>query len=282
MNTMILSRLILVSTFLFSFSHAFSQCVEEFSIHYFSSSTSDYILVKQNKTWAEAADCAKDKRNGKLARIDSQEENDFIFSEVAKLDLDKSKTVAPDGGGASYIWLGGSDLTTEGKWIWDVDGDGSGDQFWEGKSDGSAVGGLYNNWGSEPDDFGGKQDALAFAITDWPLGKAGQWNDVNELNELYFLIEIEKQTGLNEMLLNDKLMIYPNPAIQQLQIDLGELSDKIEVLKVFDVMGKENQIEINLENQIAVLKTSNLAKGTYILHLKLESGAFINRYFIKN
>jgi hypothetical protein len=36
-----------------------------------------------------------------------------------------------------------------------------------GALSGNPVGGLYNNWGNEPDDFGGGQDALGLSLNGW-------------------------------------------------------------------------------------------------------------------
>ena len=102
---------------------------------------------------------------------------------------------APDGGGGAYVWLGATDRVTENTWLWDGDNDGVGDPFWQGRVDGSPVGGLYNNWGREPDDYNG-QDAAGICLNRWPLssgslGGTGQWNDVDEYNNLYYLIEFD-------------------------------------------------------------------------------------------
>lgn len=99
-------------------------------------------------------------------------------------------SVANDGGGARYAWIGASDQTIEGMWVWE----NGGNQFWQGDASGAPIGGLYNNWGNEPDDFGGQQDAAAIALDDWPVGSgflgiASQWNDVNITNNLPFIVE---------------------------------------------------------------------------------------------
>jgi hypothetical protein len=151
-----------------------------------------YEVVTSGLTWEDASTAAQNKTMngapGYLARIDSDEENNEIFSQIS-INIDQAdyqNTSAPDGGGASYIWLGANDKETEGEWIW-VD---NGVQFWQGDSAGSAVGGLYNNWGQEPDDFNG-QDAAGIALNDWPFGVAGQWNDVDTDNMLFYIIEYE-------------------------------------------------------------------------------------------
>jgi hypothetical protein len=147
----------------------------------------DYEIVKENLGWVDAAACAVE-RGGHLAEVDSAEEQEGLFEQLNLAGILPEQTVAPDGGGASYVWLGGNDLAVEGRWIWDGDNDGDGVQFWEGTASGEPVGGHYTNWGLEPDNWS-NQDALGLAITDWPLGVAGQWNDVDAGNLLYYIIE---------------------------------------------------------------------------------------------
>lgn len=115
----------------------------------------------------------------------------LIFNALNNASITNSNTVAPDGGGAAYVWIGGNDLTTEGNWVWDGNNDGKGIQFWLGDTSGNPVNNLYNNWGKEPDNYLNSQDALGLALTNWPLGSAGQWNDIDDSNKLYFVIEFD-------------------------------------------------------------------------------------------
>lgn len=149
-----------------------------------------YELVLENRSWITAAFCAVE-QGGRLAEINSQSEQDGIFAALNQANINLSDTQATDGGGASYVWLGGNDLAEEGLWILDGDNDGQGPQFWQGAVDGSPVDGLFNNWGMEPDNFGTGQDALSLALTDWPFGVAGQWNDLDQINGLFYLIEFD-------------------------------------------------------------------------------------------
>jgi hypothetical protein len=150
----------------------------------------NYEIVKENRTWVASAAFASE-RGGFLAEINDLAEQNAIFNELGNASIIASNTVAPDGGNASYVWIGGNDITSEGNWFWDGNNDGTGIQFWMGTQSGTPINSLYNNWGDEPDDFGSGQDGLGLALTDWPFGIAGQWNDVTQNNELYFLIEFD-------------------------------------------------------------------------------------------
>lgn len=168
--------------------NAQSQCSPSpANIYTFTSNGKVYEIVKEKLNWVDAAACAV-LRGGKLAEINSQSEQDSLFYYINLAKINADSTVALDGGDASYLWLGGNDIAIEGNWVWDGDNNLTSVQFWQGTSTGSSLGGLYNNWGDEPDDWNG-QDALGIAITDWPLGIAGQWNDVDETNLLYYVIE---------------------------------------------------------------------------------------------
>jgi len=160
-----------------------------------------YDVITTPRTWtAAAADAASRTLNGvtgALARVDDRAENDAIFNQlIANIPSSSFRnTTAPDGGGGAYAWLGATDRQKDGTWKWDPTNSGAGDQFWSGKNTGSAVGGLFSNWGmtsghqNEPDDFGGTQDAAGISLNGWPLGVRGQWNDLNETNRLYSLVE---------------------------------------------------------------------------------------------
>ncbi len=174
--------------------YGYGQCADETNIYSFTYNGNTYEIVKENQSWTNASSCAVE-RGGFLAEINDISEQNAIFSELnTNASIVVSNTIAPDGGGASYVWIGGNDLNTEGNWLWDGDNDNIGEQFWLGNFSGSSIGGLYTNWGSsgygsEPDDYGAGQDGLGLAITDWPLGNSGQWNDISHSNSLYYVIE---------------------------------------------------------------------------------------------
>jgi hypothetical protein len=166
-------------------------CASPDNIYAFTYDGKNYEVVREHRTWEEAAVCAVE-RGGYLAEINSEEENTAIFDEVLNnASIDLSMTVALDGGDASYVWIGGNDIETEGTWVWDGNNDGTSTQFWMGDFTGAPVDGLYNNWGDEPDDFDPGQDGLGLALSDWPFGVAGQWNDISDANTIYYVIEYD-------------------------------------------------------------------------------------------
>ena len=91
-----------------------------------STSLGSYILVKTPKDF-EDAQAASISLGGSLAEFETANEATAVWSEIEKLlpDLqsDFSDTRANDGGGASYVWLGGSDgdttsTQTSSTWNW--------------------------------------------------------------------------------------------------------------------------------------------------------------------
>ncbi|MFT5823000.1 MAG: hypothetical protein ACI8ZM_004259 [Crocinitomix sp.] len=268
---------ILTLATLITFSTVNAQCVDEANVFEFTFDGKTYELIKENKNWPDAAECAVE-RGGALVRIDSEEENTALFNAISTFDVIPAETSAPDGGGGSYLWLGGTDRAEEGVWIWDINDDDIGDQFWEGAVDGTPVGGLYNNWGDEPDDFGGQQDGAAMSVNGWPLGVAGEWNDVNDDdNTLFFFVEYEPVDGIEEEE-ESMISIYPNPVTDLLFITT-DLDAQIKDLNFYDVSGQ--LVQLDTENWAEGIGVSTLESGTYFIEIRLDNGVLITEKFIK-
>jgi hypothetical protein len=243
-----------------------SQCAPApANIYSFTTNGTTYEIVKENLNWIDAAACAVF-RGGKLAEINSQTEQDTLFYYMNLANINAANTIAPDGGGASYLWLGGNDLTSEGVWVWDGDNDGNSVQFWQGTTNGFPVGGLYNNWGNEPDDWNG-QDCLGLAFTNWPLGVAGQWNDIDETNLLYYVIEYPNTTSVSENKIPD-FSIYPNPAINFITVKVNPI-----------LMGSNYSIKDELgrivltgciTKEISSINITSISSGMYIFYVEGE------------
>ena len=150
-----------------------------------------YEFVAAARTWQDASSYAQG-QGGHLAVITSAAENNAIIqAALADTSLVSSAPTANDGGGAKYLWLGATDLVVEGRFAWVT-----GESF-----------SLYSAWaagplGREPDDYGGQQDALAMALEVYPrpsggIGSAGLWNDLNERDTLFSIIEYDELRGTN-------------------------------------------------------------------------------------
>jgi len=200
---------IFISLYLLSATLLFSQCAKNSNIYTFYYNGKKYEIIKEKKNWADASACAVE-RGGYLAEINDKNEQAIIFKSIIKgAHISRTYTRVNDGGGTAYVWIGATDKTTEGKWMWDGKNNGYGINFWNGQGaagsgGGSAVSGKYVNWGgsskgspNEPDNYGSNQNAAAMALDGWPigtnlLGSAGEWNDININDSIYYVIEYDK------------------------------------------------------------------------------------------
>lgn len=252
-----------------------AQCASNVNIYTFFYDDTEYQIVKENQSWANASACAVE-FGGYLAQIDSQAEQDAIFDNLMNYaGIVIGNTVAPDGGGASYVWIGGNDIANEGIWIWDGDNDGNGDQFWQGTASGNPVGGLFNNWGNEPDNWN-NQDGLGLALTEWPLGSgtlgvAGQWNDVDDSNTLYYVIECCLASSVNDFNFQKDISIYPNPVSNTITIEIkGET--KIESIKLHNELGQVILENYAIKKSLSSINVSHITSGLYYVIIENNNG----------
>ncbi len=270
MKTSLLS-LISLGIVLFALTLNAQDCANQANIYSFIFDGINYEIVKENQTWVDAAACAVE-RGGILCEVNSQDEQDTLFAHLNNAGIDVANTVAPDGGGASYVWLGGNDIAEEGVWIWDGNDDGIGPQFWEGDWNGTPVGGLYNNWGGEPDNWN-NQDGLGLALTSWPYGDPGQWNDVDDGNELYYVIEYDNTSGINSKQNTSLYFItYPNPAGDYIKIDLLEQSKTISEIEIYNQMGTLVGYYKLTKHTSHTLNISHISSGVYTVRVTLSNG----------
>jgi hypothetical protein len=138
-----------------------------------------YKVVSTAATYAAASTAAAGQAlygvAGHLVTVTSAAENTYIR-----------------GLSAVQMWLGGSDTTTEGTWLWAGTGPEGGATFWLGAGSGaggSAQNGYYTNWSgtANPDNSGGGvgEDFMVM------LTGAGQWNDIVGTGTNAYVIEWE-------------------------------------------------------------------------------------------
>lgn len=113
-----------------------------------------YKRIDDPVSWEDAR-LACEGMDGHLATISSQQENDFVYGNLAQ-------------GLETSIWLGGTDEKAEGLWEW-ITG-----EPW-----------TYENWAAgQPDNAGGSQHYLTF----W-AGHNGKWDDAWDATPFPFLCE---------------------------------------------------------------------------------------------
>lgn len=264
-----------------------SQCANSSNIYSFVYDGKTYEVIRENKTWSDAAACALE-RGGVLAEINDAAEQNAIFMELnSNAGIATTNTVAPDGGNGSYVWIGGNDIAVERDWIWDGDNQGTTTPFWSGGPlTGNPIAGRYNNFGNvsgaqtEPDDFGTPgQDALAISLNGWPLGETGQWNDVSDTNSLYFIVEYPTVLSTKDIELEKKVKLYPNPVRENLTIETP--TELLEKVTIFNALGKKVKSIDFTKTSSRKVDFSTLGNGVYFIRLKSLDGNSILRKIIK-
>ena len=269
--------------FILMVNHAQAQtCADTNHIYKFKYHGKKYEIVKELKSWDSAAACAV-QRGGYLAQINNQMEQDSIYHAIVTgAGVSSTYTVVGDGGGIAYIWIGGTDKHAEGTWLWDGNNDNIGTNFWTGQGaagagGGSAVGGAYNHWGgttsgtaNEPDNYAGNQNAAAIGLASWPYGIAGEWNDINATNVLYYVIEYDSTTtGVKELKHSSSHgpVFAPNPAHHNISILNNNPDESIATVTLYNQLGT-----IAIQSKSTELDVAHLPSGFYIATIDMEGG----------
>jgi hypothetical protein len=114
-------------------------------------------------------------------------------------------------------------------------------------------------------------------VIDWPMGLARTFINVVP-NEDYTVIEnVTSFLGLEEQSLADLIYVSPNPATNQINIQLPV--DLLDKLKKLEIYGMDGTLYITEKNGLSV-DISKLAKGSYILRVITEDG-IANKKIVK-
>lgn len=267
--------LVVLFNLIFSTFEIFSQCANNSNIYIFSFNGKNYEVVRELKSWTDAAACAVE-RGGYLVEINDDNEQAAVYTAILNAGVSPTYTSVVMGGGIAYVWIGATDQLTEGTWIWDGNNDNVGVNFWTGQGlaglgNGVSVNGNYYNWGGkstgfakEPDNFRSEQHHAAIGLAGWPsgstiLGSAGEWNDINGSNLLYYIIEKNSTTLVSNIFQKSNITIYPNPSIDRIYIEGLEFSNGKKI-KILDLTGKIVFSNILKDNHIdvSIFKKGNL------------------------
>jgi len=258
-----------------------AQCAQLTNIYSFTYNGKQYEVVKEMKTWEDAANCAVE-RGGYLVEINDQNEQNAVYNGILSAGVSPTYTSIANGGGIAYVWIGAADQANEGTWLWDGNNDNTGLHFWTGQGsngtgNGSAVGSYYNNWGGsstvtpkEPDNFGAGQHHAAIGLAGWPsgttmLGIAGEWNDIIGSSLLYFVIELNSGTGINDINNQNGIKAFPNPCNEILFVEYNNTKSECDY-EIYDMSGRLMAYDkLNANQEINIL---GLNTGMYYLKIK--------------
>jgi hypothetical protein len=268
--------------------NAQTSCASAANIYTFSFNGSNYEVVKEAKTWTAAAACAV-QRGGSLVEINDQAEQTAVYNAIVASGISANYSPVVDGGGASYVWLGATDNFNEGVWKWDGNNDNNGGNFWNGQGlagagNGTAVAGAFVNWGGksnasiqEPDDFFLNQDGAAMAVSSWPYGIAGEWNDIALTNSIYFVVEYSNTTGLKANQQLTSLQIFPNPTKEKIEVTSTVETKKLEVRSVDGKIVRT----VNTVKKIEIIDLTGLTSGIYFVDVTTKDNSVITKKIVK-
>jgi hypothetical protein len=282
--------LVVLFNLIFSTFEIFSQCANNSNIYSFSFNGKNYEVVREMKSWTDAAACAVE-RGGYLVEINDDNEQAAVYTAILNAGVSPTYTSVAMGGGIAYVWIGATDQLTEGTWIWDGNNDNVGTNFWIGQGfagtgDGVSINANYYNWGGkstgiakEPDNFRSEQHHAAIGLAGWPsgttmFGSPGEWNDINGSNLLYYVIEKNSPTYFSRIIQKSNLSVYPNPATNKIYIEGLKFSNGMK-FKIVDITGKIVLNDVMNDNQIQV---ESLKKGIYFLKIDSEFNSYLRFY----
>lgn len=268
--------------------NAQTSCASAANIYTFSFNGANYEVVKEAKTWTAAAACAV-QRGGSLVEINDQAEQTAVYNGIVAAGVTGNYSPVGDGGGASYVWIGATDKFNEGTWKWDGNNDATGSNFWNGQGlagagNGTVVSNAFVNWGGksnssiqEPDDFNSNQDGAAIAVSAWPYGIAGEWNDIALTNSIYYVIEYNNTLGVRSNEQIASLQIFPNPTKEKI-----EVTSTIEIKKI-EVRSVEGKIvrTVNAVKKIEIIDLTGLTNGIYFVDVTTKDNTLITKKIVK-
>ena len=118
-------------------------------------------------------------------------------------------------------------------------------------------------------------DQFTFTVSD---GEGG-WIGITPFQIV--LDESESTVGIEDILEENLVKIYPNPAKDFLQIDLASISPKNALIRIFDVQGKlvfQTQLT---DPTIANISIANFEHGLYFLQLEMEEGVVTKKVVVQ-
>lgn len=234
-----------------------------------------YFYASQEVSW-EAANALAQAMGGHLAVITSEAENDFVAQDVLN---------------GALAWIGLKETGREGRFAWVA-----------GKRP------RYDNWGpNEPNNAGGKE-----SFTEINRGGLGKWNDLPAGFPRGFVVEFESGDTNNNGIADvcetqplpnvvavaptpstepadrsepvqlqpaadaPSLLLFPNPASQEVKLQFNGLGDGEATLVVSDLLGRvvlQKALGAGLQNSAIPLSLSRFHAGEYFVQVFTDKGS---------
>lgn len=145
----------------------------------------EYLLVNKGLNnplrWTEA--------KAELDALNSTDSQNNHYLATITSELEQIEIAYQIGDVGINAWLGGQDIV-EDDWRWTegpegLANGGTGTPFWNGKSSGNSVNGMFENWGTgEPNND--SEDYLQISQAVQPNGTTGTWNDLGNSKQTTF------------------------------------------------------------------------------------------------
>jgi hypothetical protein len=93
-------------------------------------------------------------------------------------------------------------------------------------------------------------------------------------------VTLEKATGLIEADLKNMLIVYPNPASNDIKVTLNGNSSPMSEIVIMDIMGREVRRATNLNTFSQQVNLNGLNAGIYFANIKTAAGGAATQRFI--
>ncbi|NRA12557.1 MAG: T9SS type A sorting domain-containing protein, partial [Crocinitomicaceae bacterium] len=109
-----------------------------------------------------------------------------------------------------------------------------------------------------------------------------EWNDVDDGNTLYYLIEYPNTTGMIGPCLDfQELNIFPNPVQDKLYVKNETNGEPFNELTIIEATGKiVKSIDVTMIVE-PVIDVSDLNQGVYFLNVAFADGTTVQKKFVK-
>lgn len=104
-----------------------------------------------------------------------------------------------------------------------------------------------------------------------------------DLSTKSWMVTVNKTNGNNadNNIYSNLINIYPNPATDELIIDLKDIKDKTQSFSLISIDGKKILAETQITGDSFKLNVATIDAGIYFLHIKCENGSIIKKVIIQ-